>query len=56
MISSNEVGQSQESYNNQRVKDCGESECQQDESSEKEITRWIELDNSLAKIFKEHIQ
>lgn len=26
----------------QRVRDCGESECQQDESSGKTITRWTE--------------
>jgi len=27
----------------QRVRDCGESESQQDESSGEKITRWIEL-------------
>jgi hypothetical protein len=31
----------------QRVRDCGESKCQQDESSGETITRWIEFDNSL---------
>jgi hypothetical protein len=31
----------------QRVKDCGESESQQNESSGKKITRWIGFDNSL---------
>jgi hypothetical protein len=31
----------------QRVKDCGESECQQDESLEEIITCWIESYNSL---------
>ncbi len=31
----------------QRVKDCGESECQQDESPGETITRWIEFDYSL---------
>jgi hypothetical protein len=31
----------------QRVKDCGESECQQGESPGEIITRWIEFDNSL---------
>ena len=31
----------------QRVRECGESENQQDESPGKMITRWIELINSL---------
>ena len=31
----------------QRVKDCGESKCQQDENLGKTITRWIEFNNSL---------
>jgi len=31
----------------QRVKECGESECQLNESLGKKITCWIELNNSL---------
>ena len=31
----------------QRAKDGGESECHQNESSGKKITRWIEFNNSL---------
>jgi len=31
----------------QRVRDCGESECQQDESPGEMITRWLELNHSL---------
>jgi len=31
----------------QRVRDCGESECQQDESPGESITRWIGFHNPL---------
>jgi len=31
----------------QRVKECGESKCQLNESLRKKITRWIEFNNSL---------